>query len=101
MATTFNLAGPFSELCFKQVIVTIILVLSLMAFAVGMIFTKHSSRVMHAQLQGLNTELENLNDEWSKLLLEQATWTSGIRVEKVASEQLQMITPNKVEMIKP
>ncbi len=97
----FKITGPFQNICIKDAMVTSLFVFLLIGFAIGVVFTKHTSRVMHAKLQAQNSERDNLNNEWNQLLLEQATWTSGIRVEKVANEQLQMIIPAKVEMIKP
>lgn len=100
MKTKFIATGPFSHLG-KQAILPGLLVLLLIIVAIGVVFTKHASRVLHAKSQAQNITHDNLNNEWNQLLLEQATWTSGLRVEKVASEQLKMITPTKVEIIKP
>jgi len=100
MNTKFIATGPFCHIG-KKAILPGLLVLLLMVVSIGVVFTKHSSRVMHAKLQAQNITRDNLNNEWNQLLLEQATWTSGLRVEKVANEQLQMITPTKVEIIKP
>jgi cell division protein FtsL len=77
------------------------LALVLIAVALGVITIKHTSRVLQAKLQTLSQEQDNLINEKNQLLLEQATWSSGVRVEQIASEQLQMIVPNKVEIIKP
>ena len=66
-----------------------------------MFFTKHLSRTLHTELSNLNMEKVHLRNEKSQLLLEKATWTSNMRVEKIAREQLSMIMPGRVEMIKP
>ena len=96
-----NIHSPLQTLCVKDTLVTSSLVLLLMIFAIGVVFIKHTNRILHIKLQELKVEQENLNNEGSQLLLEKATWTSNIRVEKVAREQLSMIIPNKIEMIKP
>ena len=101
MSREFKLTGPFQNIHIKDAMVTSLFVLLLMTFAVGVVFGQHTSRVLYAKLQALNVERDRLNNEWSQLLLENATWTSDIRVEKVAREQLQMIIPTKIEMIKP
>lgn len=97
----FKFTGPFQNICINEVLVTSALVLLLIAFAIGVVFVKHSGRVLHAQLQALTAEKERLNNAWSQLTLEKATWMSDIRVEQVVNEQLHMVMPNKVEMIKP
>jgi cell division protein FtsL len=97
----FKLTGPFQNICITEMLVTSFLVLLLIAFALGVVFTKHMGRILNSQLQTLHTEKERLNNVWSQLTLEKATWMSDLRVEQVAHGQLNMVMPNKIEMIKP
>ena len=101
MNSKFKITGPLQNICIKEALVNSFSVLLLITFAVGVVFTKHSGRALNAQLQALQAEKERLNNIWSQLALEKATWMSDIRVEQVAHEQLNMVMPNKVEMIKP
>lgn len=99
MQLTFT--SPLHSVANKASVVTIAYVLLAIMLAITMVMSKHTTRVLHATIQSLQAQAEDLNNEWNQLQLEHATWTSGIRVEKVASEQLQMIIPTKVELIKP
>lgn len=61
--------------------------------SMGIIYSKHSSRQLFAQLQALQSQRDALHVEWSQLLLEQGTWATDIRVERVAREHLNMVVP--------
>lgn len=72
-----------------------LLSLSILIFvsSIGIIYSKHSSRQLFAQLQALQSQRDELHVEWSQLLLEQGTWATDIRVERVAREHLNMVVP--------
>jgi cell division protein FtsL len=76
-------------------------VLTLMVFcsAIGVVYNKHLSRQLFTQLQAQQQEVDSLQVEWSQLLLEQGTWASDARVEKVAREHLQMVLPEPNEVV--
>lgn len=67
--------------------------------AIGVIYCKHLDRRLHIDLQGLQQTRDELHVEWSRLLLEQGTLASDVRVEQVAREQLGMIVPKPEEMV--
>jgi len=50
------------------------------------------------KLQHLQQETESLQVEWSQLLLEQGTWGSDVRVEKLARIRLHMVLPEPNEV---
>lgn len=97
-----SLKGPFSNIVItKQLVLFIIAAVLVLAQALGIIYTKQTKRLMHAKLQGSYKARDKLQVEWSQLLLEQGTWESDSRVERVAREQLGMVVPNKTNVIKP
>lgn len=61
------------------------------AFAV--IHASHACRQLYAQLQVLEAAQWYLQEDYSRLLLEQSTWASHHRVEKVATKELDMAPP--------
>lgn len=63
----------------------------LSAFAV--IHSTHSCRGLYTTLQELESSQWYLQEEYSRLLLEQSTWASHYRVEKVARGELGMQPP--------
>ena len=69
------------------------------ASAVELVVYRHDSRKLFVELQNLRETKQNLNREWGQLLLEQATWGTRIRVEKVANERLGMLTPGTEQVV--
>lgn len=71
-----------------------ILLLAVIASALGVVYTKHYSRKLFIVLQDLESVRDEMNIEWGQLQLEQSTWATHGRVESLAREQLKMTTPN-------
>lgn len=97
-----TIAGPFSGLIIsKGMLVCMVLMLLVLAQALGVIYTKQNKRLLHANLQNLYALRDKLQVEWSQLLLEQGTWEADARVERVARDRLDMVVPEKVNVIIP
>ena len=64
----------------------------LSTFAV--IYSTHACRALYAQLQVLESSQWYLQEDYGRLLLEQSTWASHYRVEKVARGDLDMQAPD-------
>ena len=71
-----------------------LLILAVIASALGVVYTKYYSRKLFIVLQDLEATRDEMNIEWGQLQLEQSTWATHGRVEGLAREQLKMITPN-------
>ena len=67
--------------------------------SVGVIYSKHKTRQLFSELQILQSARDDLHVEWSQLLLEQGTWATDVRVERVAREHLSMLVPLPTEMV--
>ncbi len=72
---------------------TAVLVLAVLISAIGVIYVKHESRRLFVQLQALEKERDQMNVEWGQLQLEQGTWATHSRVERVARKRLGMEIP--------
>jgi cell division protein FtsL len=74
-----------------------------LASAVAVSWSAHWNRKLLNQLYGELSVRDKANAEWGRLILEQSTWTAHGRIEKLASEQLQMRTPEpgEVRMVAP
>jgi cell division protein FtsL len=70
----------------------LILLIVLSAFAV--IASTHGSRELYGQLQQLEARRWYLEEEYSRLLLEQSTWASHHRIETVAADDLGLTAPD-------
>jgi cell division protein FtsL len=79
------------------------LVILVVASAVGVVYSQYEVRVLFAKKQALIAQRDALNVEWGRLQLEQSTWGTQSRVEHVARQKLQMVTPapDSVEFVKP
>lgn len=67
--------------------------------AVLVVEARHESRMLFAQLQGLQAERDALNTEWEKLLLEEGTWGQHRRVEETARLRLDMAIPGRDRIV--
>lgn len=61
--------------------------------AMAVIHSRHSSRLMFAELQELKAERDALDVEWGKLLLEEGAWAQHRRIERTARTRLGMALP--------
>jgi cell division protein FtsL len=66
--------------------------------AIALIYTKHESRKLFVELEALTTERDELNIEWGQLQIEQSTWATHARIERVAAEQLSLVRPRATEI---
>ena len=62
------------------------------SFAV--IHSTHACRDLYTHLQALEARQWHLQEDYGRLLLEESTWASHYRVEKVARGELQMAEPD-------
>ncbi len=66
--------------------------------AIALVYTKHESRNLFVDLEQLTRERDELNIEWGQLQIEQSTWATHGRIERVALEELALIRPNSTEI---
>ncbi len=66
--------------------------------AIALVYTKHESRNLFVELEQLTSERDELNIEWGQLQIEQSTWATHARIERVAVEELSLKRPNVTEI---
>jgi cell division protein FtsL len=66
--------------------------------AMAMVYTKHESRRLFVELETLTDERDRLNIEWGQLQIEQSTWATHARIEKVATDDLSLVRPDSSEI---
>ncbi|MEJ2094885.1 MAG: cell division protein FtsL [Gammaproteobacteria bacterium] len=78
------------------------LVLAVFISALYVVIAQNKARVLFVEIQELESERNRLNEDWTRLLLEQSTWATDARVEEIARSRLDMKTPdnNSVVVIK-
>ncbi|NUS38793.1 MAG: cell division protein FtsL [Lysobacter sp.] len=79
------------------------LVLANIASAIGVVFARHEHRQLFIQLTALEKARDELNIEFGRLQLEQATWAESNRIDQVAREKLGMKFPesNEIVVVRP
>lgn len=75
-------------------IVMSILVAGAVASAIGVVQVRHEGRQRYIDLRALHAERDELNIEYGRLQLEQATWAEMSRVERMAREELGLVRPD-------
>ncbi len=71
----------------------VLLIIAVLASALGVVAGRHESRKAFVELQALERERDAMNEEWGQLQLEQATWGTHARVEELARQRLDMWPP--------
>jgi len=66
--------------------------------AIALVYTKHEARNYFVELEQLTAERDALNIEWSQLQLEQSTWATHARIERVALDDLALKRPMASEI---
>ncbi|HQU14906.1 MAG: cell division protein FtsL [Chromatiales bacterium 21-64-14] len=74
-----------------------------LASALGVVYATHETRRLFVELQHLRAERDSLNVEWGRLELEESTWGTHSRVERIARTQLGMHSPapDSVVIVRP
>ena len=70
-----------------------VLVALAVASALGVVASQHQARRLHGEYEREQARAQALEVEWGQLQLEQSTWASHARVEKIARERLGMRPP--------
>ena len=66
--------------------------------ALAIVYTKHDSRKLFVELEELTAERDALNIEWGQLQIEQSTWATHARIERVAVEEMSLVRPQSDEI---
>ncbi len=76
----------------------VLLVSILFGTSMSVVYAKHRTRQLFAELQILQKNCDDLHIQWAQLLLEQGTWAAYSRVEKLSRESLGMQPPPPTEI---
>ena len=77
----------------------LILMLLVVASAIGTVSSNHRARKMFADLEHEQARMRELEVEWGQLQLEQSTWANHARVEQIARTRLHMNAPGSGQVI--
>lgn len=81
----------------------LVLVLILVACALGIVTAQHKARKIFIDLQREQEQAQKMEVEWGQLQLEQSTWAMHARIEKIATAHLQMQVPDtsRIQVVQP
>jgi cell division protein FtsL len=65
----------------------------LIACALAVVTSQHQGRKLYVELQKEQELAKQLDVEWGQLQLEQSTWATHSRIEKIAGRELGMRVP--------
>lgn len=76
-----------------------VLAAAVVASALAVVWSRHESRRLFIELQGLEERRDALEIEWNRLQLEQSAWATHGRIERIAREQLDMRLPDPADVV--
>ena len=77
----------------------IVLVLANIASAIGVVYARHRHRVLFDEVTRLERDRDELNVEFGRLQLEQATVAEATRIDQVARVRLGMRFPEATDVV--
>jgi cell division protein FtsL len=80
-------------------VLLVVLVLVNVLSAIGIVFARHEHRQLFIALTALEKNRDELNIEFGRLQLEQATWAESNRIDQVARERLGMKFPEAGDIV--
>jgi cell division protein FtsL len=79
--------------------INLLLLVVVIACALGVITAQHQSRKLFVDLEGERAAAQKLDTEWTQLQVEQGTWATNKRVEAVAARTLGMRVPDAASTV--
>lgn len=81
----------------------VLLLATLIACALALVTSQHQARKLYVELQKEQELAQQLEVEWGQLQLEQSTWATHARVEKLAIQSLGMRVPpaSRIQVVPP
>ncbi|MEO8161004.1 MAG: cell division protein FtsL [Arenimonas sp.] len=76
-----------------------LLAVAVLASGITVVYARQQHRQAYVQLTRLLKQRDEINIEFSRLQLEQATWAETNRIEQVATERLGMVFPVSAELV--
>ncbi len=81
----------------------LLLLAVLVVCALALVSSQHKARKLYVELQKQQELAKQLDVEWGQLQLEQSTWAMHGRVEKIATQKLNMRVPQpaRIQVVPP
>jgi cell division protein FtsL len=81
----------------------LLLLCLLITCALALVTAQHQARKLYVELQKEQELAKHFEIEWGQLQLEQSTWATHARIEKIAARELGMRVPppSRVQVVAP
>ena len=76
-----------------------LLTLGVLGSGVAVVYARQQHRQAYVELTRMQKQRDEINIEFSRLQLEQATWAETNRIEQVATERIGMVFPQAAELV--
>jgi len=76
-----------------------LLLVATIVSAIAVVHARQQSRLLFVELSRLGNERDDLNFEFGRLQLEQATWAENNRIEQIARGRLGMVSPQAAQTL--
>ena len=76
-----------------------VLVLAIVGTAIAVVYERYRHRQLFVELTRAERERDELNIEFGRLQLEQATWAQANRIDQVARQKLGMKFPEADDIV--
>jgi cell division protein FtsL len=80
-------------------VLLVVLILANVGSAIGVIYARHRHRVLFVELSRLEKARDELNVEFGRLQLEQATVAESNRIDQIARTRLGMKFPEAADVV--
>jgi cell division protein FtsL len=80
-------------------VLLVVLIAANVLSAIAVVFARHEHRQLFIALTGLERARDELNIEFGRLQLEQATWAESNRIDQVARNRLGMKFPESGDIV--
>ncbi|MEE9267143.1 MAG: cell division protein FtsL [Gammaproteobacteria bacterium] len=82
-----------------RLILAVALAVALFVSAVALVYVQHHRRMQFVELRKLERERDAMQVEWGQLKLEQSTWATHERIERLALDKLDLHMPAAAEVV--
>jgi cell division protein FtsL len=93
-----SIKQPQDSVSLRWLGINALLVLAVLMTALAVISTSHQCRQAWAKLQGLQSAQWDMQENWSRLLLQESALATHYRVEQAAERRLQMRIPEAADI---
>jgi cell division protein FtsL len=82
-----------------RLMLAVALAVVLFVSAVALVYVQHYRRMQFVELRKLVRERDAMQVEWGQLKLEQSTWATHERIERLAFDKLDLRIPTAAEVV--